>query len=134
MSDDKKFVHHTLEESPIPLTRAFGCALSGVVHAVKTQRNFKIHMSVAIVAIILSIALKLDAQESASIVICIFSVFAFELINTSIESVVDLVSPDWSELAKYAKDCAAGAVLLASVMSVIVAALIFIPKILTLWT
>lgn len=134
MSDDEKFVHHTLEESPIPLSKAFGCAFRGIKHAVVTQRNFKIHLVVAMLAIVMSFVFKLTMTEFATVVICIFSVFAFELINTSIESIVDLVSPDWSELAKYAKDCAAGAVLLASVMSVIVALLIFVPKIIALWT
>ena len=54
MSENKKFVHHTLEESPISLIKAFSCAFAGVKHAVLTQRNFKIHLTVALVAIILS--------------------------------------------------------------------------------
>lgn len=132
MSGDKKFVHHTLEESPISLIKAFSCALSGVKHAVITQRNFKIHLSVALLAVALSFLLKVNLAEMAIIAVCIFSVFAFELINTAIESIVDLVSPEWSLLAKHAKDCAAGAVLLVSVMSVIVAGLIFFPKIIIL--
>ena len=129
---DKKLVHHSLEESPIPLFKAFKCAFNGVKHAVFTQRNFKIHIVVALLAIIMSFVFKLETAEFAFVVICIFLVFAFELINTAIESIVDLASPEWSLLAKHAKDCAAGAVLLVSVMSVIVAGLIFFPKIIIL--
>ena len=131
---ERKFVHHTLEESPIPLLKAFKCAFAGIKHAIVTQRNFKIHLAVALMAIILSIMFKLDALEFSIVVICIFLVFSFELVNTAIESIVDLVSPEWNELAKHAKDCAAGAVLIVSIMSVIIALIIFLPKVLTLWT
>ncbi len=134
MSDNKKFVHHTLEESPISLLKAFKCAFDGVRHAVTTQRNFKIHLSVAFIAILLSFIFKLNLTEVAIVVVCIFSVFALELINTAIESIVDLVSPEWNELAKHAKDCAAGAVLIVSIMSVIIAFIIFLPKVIILWT
>ena len=130
---DKKLVHHSLEESPIPLMKAFKCAFDGVKHAVLTQRNFKIHIIVALLALIMSAAFKLATTEFAIVVICIFLVFAFELVNTAIESIVDLVSPDWNLLAKHAKDCAAGAVLLVSFMSVIVALVIFLPKVIVLW-
>ena len=130
---DKKLVHHSLEESPIPLLKAFKCAFNGVKHAVLTQRNFKIHIIVALLALIMSAAFKLATTEFAIVVICIFLVFAFELVNTAIESIVDLVSPDWNLLAKHAKDCAAGAVLLVSFMSVIVALVIFLPKVIVLW-
>ena len=133
MDSKDKFVHHTLEEDPIPASKAFVFAMSGIAHAIKTQRNFKIHIAVGILAIALSFILKISLVEAALVAICIFAVFAFELINTSIESVVDLVSPEWSKLAKHAKDCAAGAVLLVAIMSVFVAAFIFVPKILNLW-
>ena len=133
MSENKKFVHHTLEESPISLIKAFSCAFAGVKHAVLTQRNFKIHLTVAFMAIIMSFLLQLNLVEWAIITVCIFSVFAFECINTAIESIVDMVSPEWSELAKYAKDCAAGAVLLVSIMSAVVALFLFLPKILIMF-
>lgn len=130
---DKKFVHHNLEESPIPLIIAFKCAFEGIKHAITTQRNFKIHIFVALLALILCCVFKLNAIEFAIVLICIFIVFAFELFNTAIESVIDLVSPEWNQLAKHAKDCAAGAVLLVSCMSGIVAILIFVPKVFDLW-
>ena len=131
---DKKFVHHSLEESPIPLFKAFKCAFAGVKHAIVTQRNFKIHLLVALIAMVLSFAFSINTIEFAVVILCIFLVFTAELLNTAIESIVDLVSPEWNELAKHAKDCAAGAVLIVSIMSVIIALIIFLPKALTLWT
>ena len=133
MNKNKKLVHHSLQDSPIPLYRAFQCAFEGVIHAIKTQRNFLIHLTCAIVALIISYMLKLSHTEIAIIVICIFVVFSFELVNTAIESIVDLVSPEWEQLAKHAKDCAAGSVLLVSIMSIVVALHIFIPAILKLF-
>ena len=73
--------------------------------------------------------MKIDFVSFLIIVICTFIVLALELVNTSIESIVDLVSPEWSLLAKHAKDCAAGAVLLVSIMSVVAGLLIYIPAI-----
>ena len=124
----ENLVHHSLEESPIPLFKAFKCAYDGVVHAITTQRNFKIHLIAALFAIAIAIYFQVSPIEFAIVILCIFSVFACELINTAVESVIDLVSPEWNELAKHAKDCAAGAVLLVSIMSVIIAAFIFIPR------
>lgn len=61
-------------------------------------------------------------------VLCIALVMALELVNTAIESVVDLVSPEWNLLAKRAKDCAAGAVYLAAFASIVVAAIVYLPR------
>lgn len=130
MANDKnKFVHHSHNEAPIKLSHAFSFAWEGVIYAFKTQRNLKIHSVAAIIALILALILKLEPSQIAIIVLCIFLVISLELVNTSIESIVDLVSPEWSELAKHAKDCAAGAVLLVAIMSVIVGLLIYVPAI-----
>lgn len=114
------------------LGRAFSCAASGVAHAFKTQRNMKIHLAVALLAAVLGIALQIQPWGWAAIVVCIVSVFAFECANTAIEAVVDLVSPEYSELAKHAKDCAAGAVLVCAAGAVAVAAIVYIPPIMAL--
>lgn len=127
-----QIVHHSNKEKPLSLLKVFGFALSGIKYTFVTQRNLKIHSIVALFAILLSLILKISLTEFACIMICIFSVMASECINTSIESLVDLVSPNWHMLAKHTKDCAAGAVLLFSIMSIIVGLFIFIPKILSL--
>ncbi len=68
-----------------------------------------------------------------AIVICIVLVLAAECLNTAVESVVDLVSPDYAELAKHAKDCAAGAVLVCALGAVAVAAAVFVPRLAALF-
>lgn len=130
---DDNFVHHSLKESPIPFPKACSFACQGIAHGIITQRNFKIHIPIAVLAVLFGVLLKLDVASLSIIVICAFIVLALELVNTAIESIVDLVSPEWSLLAKHAKDCAAGAVLLVSIMSVIVGLLIYIPAIVHLF-
>ena len=61
-------------------------------------------------------------------ILCIAAVFAAECVNTAIESVVDLVSPEYHELARRAKDCGAGAVLVFAVVALVVAAVVFGPR------
>ena len=99
----------------------------------RTQRNMKIHFAVGAAAVLLGAALGIDAASWAAIVICIVLVLAAECLNTAVESVVDLVSPDYAELAKHAKDCAAGAVLVCALGAVAVAAAVFVPRLAALF-
>lgn len=108
---------------------SFRYAAAGVTYAFSTQRNFRIHCIMGTVAISLGALLHLSSVEMA--VICITSglVLTLELLNTAIESVVDLtVQQTYHELAKIAKDCAAGAVLISALASVLVAAWLILPK------
>lgn len=109
------------------LIRAFRCAGCGVAYGFSTQRNLKIQLVLAAIAVGAGFALAIPRSDWIAIVLCIMAVMVAELINTALESVVDVVSPQWSALAGVAKDTAAGAVLLASLGSVVIAALIFIP-------
>ncbi len=118
--------------SRFPLACAFSCAWDGVRYAVKTQRNMKIHLGAAALAAVLGIALSIDALSWAAIAVCIALVLAAECVNTAIESVVDLVSPGYAELAKRAKDCAAAAVLLCALGALAVACAVFLPPALAL--
>lgn len=118
--------------SRAPFIRSFGYAFSGIAQAFRDGRNFKVQLCFAILAIALGIALAIDPVEWAIVVVCIAVVLGGECVNTAIEAVVDLVSPDYDERAKRAKDCAAGAVLLCSMASVVVAALLFLPRIIQL--
>ncbi len=110
------------------LPHAFKCAAEGVAFAFK-QRNMRIDAGFAVAAVALGFVLRIDAPSWLAIVICIGAVMAAETANTAIEAVVDLVSPEYHVLAKHAKDCAAGAALILAVASVVVAAIVFIPKI-----
>ena len=112
-----------------PFIASFKCAFEGIAHAFTEGRNFKMQLCFGILAIILGIVFKIDATQWAVIAVCIGVVLGGECVNTAIEAVVDLASPDYHELAKHAKDCAAGGVLVCSIASVAVAAFVFLPKI-----
>ncbi|RMF26496.1 MAG: diacylglycerol kinase family protein [Cyanobacteria bacterium J083] len=110
------------------LLLSFQYAIAGVKYAFITQRNFRIHTIIGTLAISLGIALHISAVELAVITITSALVMILELLNTAIESVVDLtVKQSYHELAKIAKDCAAGAVLVAAIAAVIVGGFILFP-------
>ena len=111
----------------------FGFAFSGLWHAIRTQVNMKVHIALAILALVLGIALHLSAVEFAIIFLTIGGVMVTEMFNTVIELCVDLASPSYHPLAKIAKDVAAGAVLLSAIMSVIIALFIYGPHLLALF-
>ncbi|NJL82826.1 MAG: diacylglycerol kinase family protein [Chloroflexaceae bacterium] len=116
------------------LRDSFKYAWAGVRYTFSTQRNFRIHVAIATVALSLGLFLQISAIQLAIIALTCAFVMALELLNTAIESVVDLtVKQTYHELAKIAKDCAAGAVLVAAIASVIVAALILLPPLLRLF-
>ena len=91
------------------------CAIEGILWAAKTQRHMLFHLVAAILVLVASLVLRLSLHEFALLALAITLVLFAELVNTAIEVVVDLVSPDFHPLAQRAKDVAAGAVLLASV-------------------
>ena len=112
---------------------SFKYAAAGVTYAFHTQRNFRIHCVMGTLAIAIGAVLQLTGVEMA--VICITSglVLTLELLNTAIESVVDLtVGQTYHELAKIAKDCAAGAVLISAFASVLVGFCLVAPKLVSL--
>ncbi len=107
---------------------AFKKALSGIWYGVKTQRNIKIQIVISILVIIASILLKLSIIEFIFIIIAIMLVFIAEMINTAIETAVNLCTNQYHDLAKIAKDVAAGAVVLSAVNAIIIAILILVNK------
>ncbi len=109
------------------LADAFRFAFFGIAQAWGSERNMKIQAAFAVLACILGALLGISALEWVAIVVCIAVVLSLEVVNTAIEAIVDLASPDIHVLAKRAKDCAAGAVLIAALGSVVVACIIFIP-------
>jgi diacylglycerol kinase (ATP) len=99
------------------LLRSFGFAFGGVRLVWRSERNFRIEVFVALLAVTAAVWLGVNPTP---ILLVIALVLALELMNSAIEYVVDLVSPDVHPLAGAAKDCAAAAVLVASVVSVAV--------------
>ena len=117
--------------SNFSLFSAFICAFQGIIATAK-ERNFKIEFCFMVLCIILGIAFSISFVEWLCVIICFGLVLGGEVINSSIEAIVDLASPEYHELAKKSKDCAAGGVLLFSIASFVIGCLIFIPRILAL--
>lgn len=113
--------------------RSFSFAFSGIKTAYKNEPNLRIHTFFAVLAIILSAFLGITTIEWLLITFTIFYVITLELLNTVLEAVVNLVSPEVRSYAKIAKDVSAACVLLAAFMSLIVGFVIFAPKILALF-
>jgi diacylglycerol kinase (ATP) len=93
---------------------SLNCAIEGILWAAKTQRHMLFHLVAAILVLVGALVLRLTLHEFALLALAITLVLFAELVNTAIEVVVDLVSPEFHPLAQRAKDVAAGAVLLAS--------------------
>lgn len=100
-------------------------AFSGIWYAVRTQRNIKVQLVIAVIVIGAGIYFKLNTMEWSIIVFATLLVIVIEVVNTAIETAVDLCIKEYHPLAKIAKDVAAGAVVLAALNAVIVAILIF---------
>ncbi len=112
------------------LSVSFKYAFSGISYVLKTSRNFKIQLVFAFTILIIGFLLEISLSNYVVLMATIMSVLILEILNTSIESIVDLVvKKEFSSLAKISKDTSAGAVLLASINSVIIAVHIFVPKI-----
>ena len=109
---------------------SMGHAIDGIQYTTNHERNFRIEILFAIATIITSFILKVSLIEWAILVLVISMVLALEMVNTAIERCVDLITKDYKELAKLAKDIAAGSVLIMSLFSIIIGIIIFLPKIL----
>jgi diacylglycerol kinase len=111
------------------LIQSFRWAIEGFVATVRSERNMKIHLVIALLVLIAGFIVKLNISAWTTIIICIAVVFASEMANTAIENLVDLVSPEIHPKAKLAKDISAGMVLVLAIGSVVVGLMIFIPAI-----
>ena len=113
------------------LVKSFGYAASGVVQA-GSERNFKVDVVAAVVVFAACALLQVPAWGWAVVAMCVGVQLAMETVNTAIEAIVDLASPEIHPLAKRAKDCAAGAALITACASVIVGLIVFVPALLAL--
>ena len=107
--------------------RSVSHAWSGLIFTFRTQRNARWHVIAALAVIALATWLRIDAAKWAILVLTLGAVCAGETINTTVEALVDLISPDWHERAKVAKDVSAGAVLLLAITAVVVGLLVLGP-------
>lgn len=106
---------------------AFGHALHGWGHVLRTQHNAWIHSAIAAIVFILAVWLGLAPRDWAVLILTIAMVFSAEFVNTAIEAVVDLASPNKHPLAKIGKDVGAGAVLVAALAAILIGFLILGP-------
>ncbi len=115
------------------LMKSFYYAFTGIHTGLKSERNMKIHVTIACFVTALGIIVKLKWWEFIICLLCFAMVIGAELFNTAIEITVDLVTKEQNELAKKAKDIAAGAVLTFAIFAAIIGFILFIPKIIALF-
>lgn len=115
-----------------PITESFGYAFEGIRTGIRNERNMKIHCLAIIFVTLAGTLFQITAVQWCICLLLFALVASLELVNTAVEAVVDLVTEDKKPLAKIAKDTAAGAVLFAAIISVIIGCIIFLPYVLEL--
>jgi undecaprenol kinase len=109
---------------------SFKFAFTGIITAIKSEQNFRIHIMISVIVILTAITLDFSSLRMVVLLIVIGIILALELVNTAVEKTVDLITLECHPLAKEAKDAAAGAVLVFSIFAVIIGILLFIEPLL----
>ncbi len=107
--------------------KGFTFAFEGILYALKTQVNMRFHLAASILVLGLAFYFQLTTNEWLFITLAITSVWTAELFNTATEALTDLVTKELHPLAKVAKDCAAGAVLITALFAIAVGGFVFLP-------
>lgn len=113
---------------PRKFIKSFKYAHAGASHAIRTQRNLWIHLAAGVLVLCLALYLKVSRTELSILILAIFGVIVTEMVNTSLEALVDILSPEFRAEAALAKNVAAAAVLLAALGALLIGGLIFIPR------
>lgn len=103
---------------------SFNYAIEGIVYALRTQRNMRVHVAIAVLVAVASLLLGVSRVQLIAVVFAVSLVIMAELINTAVEASVDVAVDHYDPLAKIAKDVAAGAVLVAAINALIIAYLV----------
>ena len=106
---------------------SFKHAIDGILYCVRTQPNFRLHLFAAILVIFLGKYLKIESTEWIILAFTIILVLVAEMVNTALESMTDLITKEYHQEAKIAKDVSAGMVLVSAISAVIVGVIIFLP-------
>lgn len=114
------------------MLRSFYFAWQGIKFVFKSERNMKIHLSLAVLALLLAYLLGIPKVEFLFVLAAIFLVMSLEMINTAIETMTDLITTEIHPLAKTAKDVASGAVLWVSIFALIIGLYVFLPPLFAL--
>ena len=107
-------------------------SIEGLAYAYKTEKSLVLHSILSTCAIILGFVLNISINQWIVLLIALGVILMIELLNTAIEAVVDMVTLEYNELAKIAKDCGSAGAFVASIIGLIIALVIFIPKIIAL--
>ena len=112
--------------------KSFACAFDGLKDCILHEKNFRIQYIIALLMIIAGVFFSISVSEWMIILLCFAVVLSFEIINSAIEKLCDLVCPDFNLTIKKVKDMSASAVLLSAIIAFIIGCIIFLPKIYTL--
>lgn len=107
---------------------SFKYAFQGWYFVLRTQRNAWLHMAATVLVILAGLLLNLSKPDWISILLVIGMVWIAEILNTALEIIVDLASPEKHPLAKAWKDVGAAAVLIAAIIAIVVGLIVFIPR------
>jgi diacylglycerol kinase (ATP) len=107
---------------------SFNYAFEGIIHVLRTQRNMRIHFSVAAVVLVVAVVENVTKIELIALLLAIAFVLIAEMINTAIEAAIDVATSSFDPMAKLAKDIAAGSVLIAAINAVAVGYIVFSGK------
>ncbi len=113
------------------LLQSFGYAIDGIAYALKAVRNLRIHLLFTTLVVFGGLLFRISRTEYLICLVFVALVISLELVNTALEEVVDLASPDIHPIAKRSKDVAAGAVLFSAIVAFVVGCSIFIPRMIT---
>lgn len=120
---------HNQDNKDRAIIESFNCAIEGIIETIRQERNMKIHVFVSIFIILVSLFMDLTKLEIALVAFSISLVWITEILNTSVEAIVDMYIKEYHELAKLAKDTAAGAVLVASFNAMLVGYFVYFDRV-----
>lgn len=110
------------------LINSFKYAFKGIVSALLSERNMKIHVNIMALVIIFGLILNISVGEWFVCIVCFAIVISAEMFNTAFEQMVDIAMPEKDPRAKFVKDVAAGGVLVMAIASAVIGLIIFVPK------
>jgi len=112
----------------VSLLESFNYAIEGIIHVLRTHRNMRFHFAAAVLVLVAAVWVGVDRIELAALLISIAFVLIAEMVNSALETAIDMATTTFDPLAKLAKDIAAGAVLIAAINAVAVGYLVFSHK------
>ncbi len=113
--------------------RSVQCAVRGIGEMIRSQHNAWVHAAATGLVVAAGLVAGLDAAEWCWITLAVMAVWTAEALNTAFEFLTDVASPEFHPLAGKAKDVAAGAVLISAIGATVIAALVFVPKLVVVW-